>query len=223
MPITSRLTGSPQILVLVQLSSAEGPEPAPRKRSALWVGPADLVLWRHCRNFGSKPLLLRPKFGRSPGGQVILTTRSGTNDFHGGIYEYFRNTVMDANNWFNNEKALPRAPEHHNDFGGFLGGPIWKDKTFFFVSYEGARLQLPNTQVIQVPSVFARMQASSTLAPFLSAYPQPNGPPTSQYIAPLRVVFLMLPTWTRGACALTILSTIISRSLVGLTTHLRTF
>jgi len=59
----------------------------------------------------------------------------------------FANTVMDANDWFAVQAALPRAPEHHNDFGGFLGGPIWRDKTFFFFSYEGARLDLPQTQV----------------------------------------------------------------------------
>jgi hypothetical protein len=48
-----------------------------------------------------------PEFGRSPGGQVILTTRAGTNDFHGGVYEYFRNTVMDANDWFNDARIPP--------------------------------------------------------------------------------------------------------------------
>ena len=115
-----------------------------------------------------------PEFGRAPGGQVILTTRSGTNDIHGGLFDYFRNTVMDANNWFADQAGLPRAPEHHNDFGGFLGGPIWKNKTFFFISYEGARLNLPQTGLDQVPSEFARSVAPSTLAPFLNAYPQPD-------------------------------------------------
>src|SRR3984957_570984 len=97
-----------------------------------------------------------PEFGRQPGGQVTLTTRSGTNDFHGGVFDYFRNTVMDANNWFANNAGEPRAAEIHNDFGGVWGGPIWKDKTFFFVSYEGARLRQPATTPIQVPSAYAR-------------------------------------------------------------------
>jgi hypothetical protein len=117
-----------------------------------------------------------PEFGKTPGGQVILTTRSGTNDFHGGAFDYFRNTVMDANDWFAKQAGLPRAPEHHNDFGGFLGGPIWKDKTFFFFSYEGARLRLPQTQEIQVPYLNGTScAASAAIAPFLNAFPKPNG------------------------------------------------
>ncbi len=82
---------------------------------------------------------------------------------------------MDANDWFANAASRPRAPERHNDFGGFLGGPIWKDKTFFFFSYEGARLRLPTTSVTFVPSASAR-DNSPQLAPYLKAYPVPNGP-----------------------------------------------
>lgn len=152
-------------------------------------GTSSLVSVEALQEFRIETSSFAPEFGRSPGGQVILTTRSGTNDFHGGVYEYFRNTVMDANDWFNDARIppTPRAAEHHNDFGGYMGGPIWKDQTFFFVSYEGARLEQPQTAVIQVPSTFARMQASAALLPFLNAYPQPNGPPTSPtaFIAPL--------------------------------------
>ncbi len=78
-----------------------------------------------------------PEFGKSPGGQVSLTTRSGTNDLHGGLYEFFRNDVFDANDWFANAAGKGRAPERHNDFGIYLGGPIRRDRTFLFVSYEG--------------------------------------------------------------------------------------
>jgi hypothetical protein len=120
-----------------------------------------------------------PEFGRSPGGQVLLTTRSGTNDLHGGVYEYFRNDVLDANDWFANAAGQSRAPERHNDFGGFVGGPILKDNTFFFLSYEGARLRLPQTSVIDVPSSSIRTSAPSALAPLLLAYPIPNGPVSS--------------------------------------------
>lgn len=115
-----------------------------------------------------------PEFGRSPGGQVILTTRSGTNGFHGGAYEYFRNEVLDANDWFANAAGQPRAAERHNDFGGSLGGPLLKDRTFFFVSYEGARLRLPQSEVVPTPSEYARTTAPSSLAPFLNVYPQPD-------------------------------------------------
>jgi carboxypeptidase family protein len=115
-----------------------------------------------------------PEFGRSPGGQVILTTRSGTDAFHGGLYEYFRNDALDANDWFANRAHKARAPERHNDFGGFLGGPIQTDKTFFFLSYEAARLRQPNTQIVEVPSEYARGTAPAQLAPFIDAYPQPD-------------------------------------------------
>jgi hypothetical protein len=150
-------------------------------------GTSSLVSVDALQEFRIETSSFAPEFGRSPGGQVILTTRSGTNDWHGGLFEYFRNTVMDANDWFANQRGLPRAAENHNDFGGFLGGPIIQDKTFFFFSYEGARLRLPQNHVIQVPSLYAREQAGPSLAPFLNAYPLPNGPPTSPnaYIAPL--------------------------------------
>jgi hypothetical protein len=115
-----------------------------------------------------------PEFGRSSGGQVILTTRSGTNELHGGVFDYFRNTVMDANDWFANAAGDARAPEHHNDFGAFLGGPIWRDRAFFFLSYEGARLDVPQTGLDEVPSAFARSIASPTLLPLLNAFPQPD-------------------------------------------------
>src|SRR5258706_10974053 len=81
-----------------------------------------------------------PEFGRTPGGQISIVTRSGMNQFHGIAYDYFRNDVLDANNWFNgytNNPPLPKAKERQNDFGGTLGGPLVRDRTFFFFSYEG--------------------------------------------------------------------------------------
>ena len=139
-------------------------------------GTSSLVSVEALQEFRIVTSSFAPEFGRSPGGQVLLTTRSGTNDLHGGVYEYFRNDVLDANDWFANAAGQSRAPERHNDFGGFLGGPIWKDKTFFFLSYEGARLRLPQTSVIDVPSSSSRTSAPSALAPLLNAYPIPNGP-----------------------------------------------
>jgi hypothetical protein len=142
-------------------------------------GTSSLVSVDALQEFRIETSSFAPEFGRTPGGQVMLTTRSGTNHFHGGVFDYFRNTAMDANDWFANNAGLPRAPEHHNDFGGFLGGPLWRDRTFFFASYEGARLDLPQTGVIQVPSDYSRRQASPSIAPFLAAYPLPNGQPLS--------------------------------------------
>jgi hypothetical protein len=137
-------------------------------------GTSSLVSVEALQEFRVETSSFAPEFGRAPGGQVILNTRSGTNKFHGGIYDYFRNEAMDANDWFADQVGNPKAPERHNDFGGFLGGPILKDKTFFFFSYEGARLRLPKTTVIQVPSAYARSTAPPALTPFLNAYPQPD-------------------------------------------------
>jgi len=138
-------------------------------------GTSSLVSIEALQEFRIETSSFSPEFGKTPGGQVILNTRAGTNDLHGGIYEYFRNTVMDANDWFANRAGNGRAPEQHNDFGGFLGGPLRRDKTFFFFSYEGARLRLPQTSVVQVPSTYARDSASGQLQPYLNAFPQPNG------------------------------------------------
>jgi Carboxypeptidase regulatory-like domain len=139
-------------------------------------GTSSLVSVEALEEFRIETSSFAPEFGRSSGGQVVLTTRSGTNRFHGEAYEYFRNDVLDASNWFNGTVSppLPKAAERHNDFGGFLGGPIQKNKTFFFFSYEGARLRLPQTQIIQVPSAYARSVAPSSIAPFVNAYPQPD-------------------------------------------------
>jgi hypothetical protein len=137
-------------------------------------GTSSLVSVEALQEFRIETSSFAPEFGRSPGGQVLLTTRSGVNEFHGGIYEYFRNNVLDANDWFANQSRQARAPERHNDFGGFLGGPVLRDRTFFFVSYEGARLRQPNSTVVQVPSEFARTTASSQIAPFLNGYPKPD-------------------------------------------------
>jgi len=132
------------------------------------------------------------EYGRTPGGQISIETRSGTNSFHGTAFDYFRNDVLDANNWFNNStvdpatgKTLPKAPERQNDFGGVFGGPIVKDRTFFFASYEGLRLRQPSTSLVDVPSLCLRgvgscmggeSQAAPGLLPILQSFPLPGGP-----------------------------------------------
>jgi Carboxypeptidase regulatory-like domain len=117
-----------------------------------------------------------PEFGRTPGGQIAIVTRSGTNAFHGTLFEYFRNDVLDANDWFANYNHLPKPEERQNDFGGVLGGPVIKDKTFFFFSYEGLRLREPSTQETVVPDSASRLQAPASMRPYLDAFPIPNGP-----------------------------------------------
>ena len=77
--------------------------------------------------------------GRGSGGQVQLVTTSGTNTWHGGLYDYLRNTVTEANNIFNNQIGTPTPKLNRNQFGGKIGGPAIKDKLFFFFDYEGQR------------------------------------------------------------------------------------
>ena len=116
-----------------------------------------------------------PEFGRTPGGQISIVTRSGTNAFHGTLFEYFRNDVLDARDWFVNFNGLAKPAERQNDFGGVFGGPILKDRTFFFFSYEGLRLRQPSTQQSAVPDVASRQAAPTTMRPYLNAFPVPNG------------------------------------------------
>ncbi len=117
-----------------------------------------------------------PEFGRSPGAQVSMTSRGGTNQFHGSLFYYWRNDRLNANDWFANSTGLPRGELRQNRPGGTFGGPLVRNKTFFFVSYEGVRLQTPATLLANVPSNATRQAASRTLRPYLNAFPIANGP-----------------------------------------------
>jgi hypothetical protein len=99
------------------------------------------------------------EFGASAGGVVMTTTKSGTNQFHGSAYENFRNDALDAPGFFapinsNGHKVAPQL--RYNVYGGTIGGPIKKNKTFFFVSYEGQRLHSGNTLTLTVPTLLQR-------------------------------------------------------------------
>jgi hypothetical protein len=123
------------------------------------------------------------EYGRSPGGQFSLVTRSGTNSIHGSVFDYLRNNVFDANDWFNDHYGAPAPALRQNDFGETLGGPIFlpriydgRNKTFFFESYEGLRLTQPQAASVQyVPDLFLREAAPAALQPILNAFPLPNG------------------------------------------------
>jgi hypothetical protein len=116
-----------------------------------------------------------PEYGRTPGGQISIVTRSGTNQFHGTAFDYFRNEVLDANEWFADNLGLAKPAERQNDFGGTLSGPIHKEGTFFFFSYEGLRLELPQVALTDVPDLAARQNAIPAMQPFFNAFPLPNG------------------------------------------------
>jgi len=117
-----------------------------------------------------------PEYGRTPGAQISISTRSGTNEFHGTAFDYFRNDKLDANDWFANQQRKARPEERQNDFGGVFGGPVIKNKTFFFFSYEGLRLRQPQVMIDQVPDAALRAAAPSALQPVLNAFPAANGP-----------------------------------------------
>ena len=96
------------------------------------------------------------EFGRSLGGVVNLQIKSGTNAFRGSGFEFHRNDAFDANNFFNNKNNRPKPEFKQNQFGGTLGGPIFKDKTFFFGNYQGHRESQGQTFLSTVPTVAMR-------------------------------------------------------------------
>ncbi len=96
------------------------------------------------------------EFGKSLGGVVNLQIKSGTNDFHGSVFDFLRNSRFDANNFFLNSASKPKPDFKQNQFGATLGGPIIKDRTFFFADYEGLRLNAGQTYVSTVPSLKMR-------------------------------------------------------------------
>jgi len=107
---------------------------------------------------------LSAEYGRLSGGAVIVVTRSGTNDYHGSAYEYFKNDKLNANDWNSNRYGRAKGVFHENVFGGTIGGPIrvpkiynGRDRTFFFVNYEGGRYRTgSNAQLASVPTELER-------------------------------------------------------------------
>ncbi len=94
----------------------------------------------------------KAEYGRSAGGQVELVTRSGTNKMSGTAYEFLRDTALDANSYFNKREGLPKEQLKRNQFGGALGGPIQRDRAFFFVNYDGMRRTQETSQLVTVPT-----------------------------------------------------------------------
>ncbi len=102
--------------------------------------------------------------GRNPGGQVNVVTKSGGNEFHGTVYEFLRNDTFDANNFFANRAGQPKPPFKQNQFGAALGGPIIKNKTFFFADFDGFRQELGRVFVNTVPTMKMRQGNFSELS-----------------------------------------------------------
>jgi hypothetical protein len=156
-------------------------------------GTNSLVSVDALQEFRVQTSTFAPEFGRTPGGQISITTRSGTNQYHGSTFDYFRNDALDANNWFDTSVSppLPKAAERQNDFGGTFSGPILPDRTFFFFSYEGLRLRLPQTALTTVPDASftpggttnSRQNAIPAMQPFLNAFPLPNSNSPEIFVA----------------------------------------
>lgn len=107
---------------------------------------------------------LGPEWGKLAGGVLNLSTKSGSNTWHGEAYEYIRNKVLNANTWFSNNGGLTRPAFTQNQFGGNLGGSVIRDRTFFFFSYEGFRLRQGQTFTTTVPTAAERRGDLSALA-----------------------------------------------------------
>lgn len=117
------------------------------------------------------------EFGTGTGGQISVVSKGGSNEIHGSLFEYFRNSALDARNFFD---ATTKNPLRLNQYGGSIGGPIVKNKLFFFASAEALRQRAGNNLIATVPSQAARVRAVPSIRPLLAAYPigtQPTSNP----------------------------------------------
>jgi outer membrane receptor protein involved in Fe transport len=118
-----------------------------------------------------------PQYGRNSGAIVNIATRAGTNDFHGELYEYLRNNDMDARNYFN-RVGTPMSPFKRNQFGADIGGPIWQNHTFYFLTYEGLRqrqgLTLDSGVLSNAQRTAAQAIGNPTVLKLLPFIPAPN-------------------------------------------------
>ena len=107
------------------------------------------------------------EIGRAGGGAVNVITKSGSNQFHGSAFEFYRDKGLNANTFVNNRSGTPKLPYHYNQFGGTLGGPVVKDKLFFFFSYDGQR---NTSNQIVVPNIYPTGAALTALQKYLTPY-----------------------------------------------------
>ena len=116
-------------------------------------------------------------YGKRDGAQISIVTTGGTNQLHGSVYEFLRNSFFDARNYFDG----PRIPEfQRNNFGASLGGPLKKNKLFLFANYEGYRQNLGESLVTLVPDATSRAHAVASVKPLLNLWPIANGPEITQ-------------------------------------------
>ncbi len=141
----------------------------------LGTGQSDLITMEAMEELRVQISPVLPEYGRTPGTQVSVTSRSGSNALHGSAFGYFRNDKLNANDWFANRASLARGGMHQHNFGASLGGSLVKNRTFFFLSYEQNNISTPQTTFSAVPNRLIRTTAIAALRPFLNAFPLPTG------------------------------------------------
>lgn len=123
------------------------------------------------------------EFGRQPGAQVLVASRSGSNEFHGSLAHAFRNGALDARDWFANRYGLPVSGVRLDQSGGGLGGPMRRNRTFFFLAADRLRLSDPVASHAAVPSENVRATAPEWVQPVIDLFPAPNGEPLGAGLA----------------------------------------
>jgi carboxypeptidase family protein/TonB-dependent receptor-like protein len=133
------------------------------------------------------------EYGRSPGAAISVSTKSGTNEFHGTLYDFYRNDSFDANDFFSKRAKVAKPPNDQNQFGGNLGGPLMKDKAYFFADYEGTRITRGVTRITQVPTLDQRAgRFTTTIRDPLTGQPFPNNTIPSDRIDPVTAAVLAM-------------------------------
>lgn len=117
-----------------------------------------------------------PESGGRLGSQALVITRSGSNTFHGDFFGHVRDNSWNARDWFANSYGLAYPRPSYRDLGGVFGGPIWRDRTFFFLSVENSQLNDSGLELTSVPSIAARQNAPAALQQLLYSFPLPVGP-----------------------------------------------
>ena len=136
------------------------------------------------QEFAVQTSVATAEFGRGTGGQVSIVTKSGTNQFHGSAFEYLRNDILDAADFFTNKNHGKKTPLHRNQYGATFGGPVLKDRMFFFLSYEGFRQVAPTVSLTRVPTDAERATVTDPISKaLLQFWPAPNTSGTNNYIA----------------------------------------
>lgn len=139
------------------------------------------------REFAIQTSVATPEFGRNSGGQINIVTKSGSNDFHGSAFEFFRNTKLNATDFFTNKLGGEKSVLNRNQFGATLGGRLLADRTFFFASYEGFRQKAPLVRTTRVPTATERASVTDPISKrLLDFWPQPNAGGTLNFIANVR-------------------------------------